>query len=276
MNAKEQARAAAQKAATMLKGRLSPDAQPRVGLILEGEWASALKLQDACEDPLEIYSGFDELEELGKYERGVTCGALNGCWVVAVKGDLHLDEDYTREGAMAKMVRLRIEMLVAMGVDRFILTNEASGIAVDSAVGEVVMVNSFITLHLSRMPVYGNEPFVPEEALAPDWRGAAQRAASAAKTGFSLKSGDLAMARYPVTRPHDRQALRNQGATVVGKGSLPEAGVLGAFKGTASAVCLSLVTDTDRETNTRLNRRRLREVRAHLEPFLTQLVANMA
>lgn len=258
VDSRSKARQMAEHAALSIRHRLAPSS-PRVALVLGTGWSAALPLENARQMFFSDIVGFDGIEHLTHIEghsRIVVCGDLKGKNVIALQGRIHLNEDPTHQADVMRMARLQIEMLLKLGVRRFILTNAAGSLKSEIEVGSVVMANSFVSLFAPAMPLFGGEFCAPQDRLSNSWRATALNAARGIQyeqvdwRPLTYHEGAYAMLRGPQFegRGLDKKMLRDAGASVVGISTYPEMCVIATERDT-EALCLSFVTNTDSETH---------------------------
>ncbi len=275
MNSRELALRVAEEAAYRIRQKLTPDRIPSVALVLGTGWGGSLEFEDSKTLKLEEICGFADLgflPHIEGHERVVVCGDIGGKRVIALRGRIHLNEDPTHQAEVMSMVRLQIEMLLELGVKRFILTNAAGSLRPEIEVGSVVMANSFVSLFAPAMPLFGGEFCCPQDRLSCAWRGAAIEAVR--HVPLTIHQGAYAMLRGPQFEGTglDKKILRDAGATVVGMSTYPEMCVI-ATRPKTEALCLSFVTNTDSEAHSHEeNQSRAREKSAQLGALLRNIV----
>ncbi|MEK7655315.1 MAG: purine-nucleoside phosphorylase [Patescibacteria group bacterium] len=275
MDSKQLARRIAEEATYLIEQSLTPDRIPAVALVLGTGWGGAMELEMSKGLELENIRGFENLKHLPRiegHERVVVCGDIGGKRVIALRGRIHLNEDSTHQAEVGGMVRLQIEMLLELGVKRFILTNAAGSLRPEIEVGSVVMADSFVSLFAPAMPLFGGEFCCPQDRLSSAWREAALEAAR--PVHITVHQGAYAMLRGPQFEGTglDKKMLRDAGAAVVGMSTYPEMCVIATRPGT-KALCLSFVTNTDSEAHSHEeNQARAKEKSAQLGALLRNIV----
>lgn len=201
-----------------------------------------------------LIPGFGALEKLEGHARELVVGCVRGKRVLALRGRIHLNEA-PADLILAKMVRLQIEMLIQLGVQRLILTSAVGALTPPSAsvghigqdrlaVGDICVVNGFVTLFAPAMPLWGGEFCSPEDTL--DHR--LGRVALEECCDLRAVSGGHVMVRGPQFegRLFDKKLLAQTGAKVVGMSGLPEACVAALYPD-VRVLFLCFVTNDDVE-----------------------------
>lgn len=236
----------AAKAATTIRRALKIK-DVKIGIILGKGWGDLLPLKNAKELPFAKIPGFRGLRELPGHARRVAYGQVAGVPVVALRGRIHLNEAPC-DRHVAEMVRLQTEMLLHLGVNVLILTCAASAVNCPPSIGDVSVIDGFITHFAPELPIYADEFRPPEDALN---RGLIDIALTAgAKPALDRREEKLGpypfvcrtshtMVRSPFFegRRYDGGILAQTGSCVVGGSVLPEACVAALYPGTR---CLGL------------------------------------
>jgi purine-nucleoside phosphorylase len=253
----------------------------RIGLVLGTGWGDVLDLKEPREMPFKELPGFDTLGDLEGHHRKVACGMLGGRKVVALRGRVHLNERFCDRSVYA-MVRLQVEMLLQLGVDRLILTSAVGSLSDphDGAfyrhsldVGQICVVDGFVTVFAPEMPLCAGEFCSPEDTLD---RGLMELAVEAGgEAGLTGKTGGHAMVRGPFFegRRYDKRLLALSGARVVGMSILPEACIAALYPG-VKVLALGFVTNDDRaEHSHEANQIVAKKYAAFLGDYLEKIVA---
>lgn len=278
-------KANAVRAAGFLRERLGmpDDPTPKVGLVLGTGWGDKLQLAHeehvSMAEVLRALSDKDtvHLPELPGHQRRVCYGRVADTPVIALRGRLHLFERlHNRAWDMA--VRLQVEMLLALGVRTFILTNAAGGLNSSAQVGGVVICDGFLTLFAPPMPLEVEDGYPsPEDVLDPKLQKLAMRVPM---EGLNRNEGGYAMVRGPFFegRAYDKRALRGTGVSCVGMSTVPEASVIALYrKEGARALALSFITNNATEDHSHeTNVRRAGEQGALLSDYLQRLILAIA
>ncbi len=271
-NSKETVLQAAQHLALRLKQDVTGNRVPDVALVLGTGWGEALRLEHEHHARLDHFSAFNGLAALEGHRRIVACGDVGSKRVIVLRGRVHLNE-HPADPDLAMLVRLQVQMMLELGVRRFILTNAAGALRDDVRVGDIVIADGFVTLWAPVMPLYGGEFCSPEDALpGASARGDARHLCPSALTA---RLGGYAMVRGPFFegRRYDKTLLKATGAACVGMSTVPEACVISLYRG-AKALCLSFITNDDKEEHSHeTNVSRAAEKSAYLGEYLERLIA---
>ncbi len=230
----------AEVAAYRLRKALGISGDVRIGLILGTGWGDVLKLRNVKEVPFKSIPGFEGLREIEGHARRVAYGTIGGVPVIALRGRVHLNEAPCSPRLM-EMVRLQVEMLIRLGVNRLILTCAVGHVNFPPGVGDVCVIDGFVTLFAPDMPLYAGEFCSPEDTLDRDLIKIALDSGEPVnydgKPGSGRRprvaKGGHAMVRGPFFegRRYDKSTLAQAGASVVGMSVLPEACVAALYPG---------------------------------------------
>ena len=276
----EAARAAAYVAERLRRLGREPAKQP-IGLVLGTGWGDVLEFDQAIELPFEEISGFDGLAALEGHARRLVIGTLAGKDVVALRGRVHLNEA-PADPSVARMVRLQTEMLLQLGVRTLIVTSAVGALRSPSGslgsirnalnVGQVAIVNGFVTVYAPEMPMWAGEFVSPEDTLDPALRAIAYEE----RGELVMKEVGHVMVRgsFFEGRKYDKALLAAAGAGVVGMSMLPEACVAALYG--AKVLGLGFVTNDDvAEHSHEENLRQAKAAAEHLGGFLTRIVSRL-
>lgn len=265
---------AAQLAAEVLKERLgvNPDDQP-IGLVLGTGWGDVLPVDGVQTCSFRDILGFRKLETLEGHAREVVSGQVAGKPVLALRGRVHLNEAPCDQ-SVAKMVRLQIEMLLQCGVRTLILTSAVGALPRPVSrlfkVGEVCVVNGFVTLFAPDMPLWAGEFCSPEDTLDPALQSLAMKMAR--NVGGGTAGHVMVRGPFFEGRRYDKEYLSRTGASVVGMSMLPEACIAALYG--ARVLGLGFVTnDAIEEHSHEENLARAKAARAKLGAYLTRIIA---
>jgi purine-nucleoside phosphorylase len=240
--------------AETLRAKLGIADIPDVGIVLGTGWGDLLRLEDERSFPLRDLSMFQHLGILEGHQRNVCYGKVADKNVIALRGRVHLNERPCHEPT-ALAVRMQVQMLVALGVKTFILTNAAGALGGRARVGDVVVVDGFVSLFAPDLPLFAGEFCSPDDVLDRKLleialNSVADRLGRDDEDCPRAVSGGYAMMRGPFFegRKYDKQALYQTGASCVGMSSLPEAAVIAALLGRdARVLVLSYITNSELE-----------------------------
>ena len=253
----------------------APDATVPLGIILGTGWGETLKLDDAREVSCKELPGFEKLGTLEGHDRKVIMGVLAGRQpVVLLKGRVHLNESHDPDHW--KMVRLQTEMLLHLGVKTLVVTCGAGSLQKEVEVGDVVIIDGFVTAFAPDMPLLGGEFVSPEDAIDGS-------ALTHAYTQFippnpnTIKKGGYVMLRGPQFegRKFDKALLASTGAKAVGMSVVPEACVAALYPD-VKVMPVALITNSATETHAHEeNLRRSKERAPLIGEYLTRVVTTL-
>ena len=239
----QKAEALAQDAADYVGDALGVGSDP-IGVILGTGWGDKLVLEYRGEVSFEEVPGFGKLGALEGHSRKFVAGRCGDKRVVALSGRVHLNEA-PADPMVHQMVRLQTETLMCLGVKELIVTCAAGALPdTDIEVGNLVLINGFLTLFAPDMPLYAGEFCSPEDALT-----VRNSHITSSNYGGGMKKGTYAMVRGPFFegRRCDKQALRQAGAHIVGMSTLPEACIAALYE--AEVQALAFITNDSVETH---------------------------
>ncbi|MFA6053637.1 MAG: hypothetical protein WC762_13725 [Methylobacter sp.] len=271
----EHAREIALTVGTKILRELADDQVPEIGIVLGTGWGNALVFHDHKAKFFDEI-GFPQrfLQPIEGHARKVICGKIAGKRVIALSGRIHLNEHST-DPNIPEMVRLQIQMMLEMGVHKFIITNAAGSLKAECRVGDVVVADGFVTLFAPAMPLFAGEFCSPEDKLSPRMREIALEAKVHKDDKILLThQGGYVMLRgsFFEGRRYDKAFLRLTGASSVGMSTLPEMCVVALYP-KAEALCLSLITNTDSEEHSHeSNQARAKQASPLLGAYLEQII----
>lgn len=274
-NAKKAARAALEAAAELRSAlHLGADEKIRTGIVLGTGWGDALRLRDQHEVPFANIPGFLDIQDLPGHHRKVVVGKLGKQRVVMLSGRLHLNEESASK-ELDDMVRLQVEMLMALGVKRLILTCAGGSLKKKVHVGDIVTLDGFVSLFAPDLPGFAGEFHSPDDILDPTLAKMACKVIKE-ETGRS-RLGGYVMVRGPFFegRKYDKPILRATGASAVGMSMLPET-AMASIHPDVKVIGLCFVTNTDSEDHSHdTNRERARKNSKKMGRVLTKIVQNL-
>ena len=261
----------AQFAARYIQARFPILAHP-IGIVLGTGWGDVLKVDDAVGMSYRDIPGFGSLSDLEGHARQLVIGKIQGVPVCCLRGRVHLNEA-PADPQLAQMVRLQVEMLLALGVRTLIITSAVGGLSNGKGrpfgVGDVIAVDGFVTLYAPEMPLYAGEFCSPEDTLDPKLL----LMAIEEQGKLLVRVGGHVMVRGPFFegRRYDKRLLAASGADVVGMSMLPEACVAALYE--ARVLGLGFVTNDDQETHSHeTNLVRAKASASELGGFLERIV----
>lgn len=253
-------------------------AEHPIGFVLGTGWGDVLEFDNAVEIPFGEIPGFGDLAALEGHARRLVIGTLGGKPVVALRGRVHLNE-VPCDPSVARMVRLQTEMLLQLGVQTLIVTSAVGSLRGALEVGQIAVVDGFVTLYAPEMPMWAGEFVSPDDTLDMGLRVIAHEV----RGDLVTKTVGHVMVRGPFFegRKYDKallakgfltkESLAATGAGVVGMSMLPEACIAALYG--AKVLGLGFVTNDDvAEHSHDENQRRAREAAPHLCSFLARIV----
>ncbi len=220
---------AAIKAANFLRKKFNIQSGNPIGIVLGTGWGDKLVIEILGEVFFEEVPGFSKLAKLEGHDRKFIYGMVEDKEVVVLKGRIHLNED-PGNSEIYKMVRLQIETLMQLGVNKLVTTCAAGALpGTELEPGNIVLINGFMTLSAPQMPLWAGEFTSPEDTLSEGLRNIALKQRK--NYGSKIKMGGYAMVLGPYFegRNYDKKALSNTGAVCVGMSTLPEACIVGLY-----------------------------------------------
>ncbi|MBI5023280.1 MAG: purine-nucleoside phosphorylase [Candidatus Magasanikbacteria bacterium] len=225
-----------------------------IGLVLGTGWGDVLSVTNPFKIALSQIPGFSKINHLEGHARELVVGQVGNKRVLALRGRIHLNEA-PADPELYKMVRLQIEMLLQLGVKNLILTSAVGALKPPTAsvgnvgcdrlaVGDICVVDGFVTLFAPQMPLWGGEFCSPEDALDEQL----QKIARIYCHDLCANTGGHVMLTGPwfEGRKYDKRFLAQTGAKVVGMSGLPEACVAALYPG-VRVLYLCFVTNDDVE-----------------------------
>jgi len=259
----------AQDAASYLDAVLGVD-PGAIGVILGTGWGDKLLLNNRREISFHKVPGFGQLSALEGHSREFVAGSCGGKQVVALSGRVHLNEA-PADPMVHQMCRLQTEALMQLGVRKLIVTCAAGALpdtGMGIEVGNLVLINGFLTLFAPDMPLFAGEFCSPEDALS-------IRNSDLISSSYAggTKKGIYAMVRGPFFegRLCDKRALSQAGADIVGMSTLPEACIASLYG--AEVQALAFITNDSEETHDhKTNLARATEASEQLALCLSKIV----
>lgn len=257
----------AQEAAEFVGTVLGVDFGP-IGVVLGTGWGDKLVLDNRREISFERVPGFGRLGALEGHSREFVAGSCGGKQVLALSGRVHLNEA-PADPMVHRMVRLQTEILMRLGVKKIIVTCAAGALPdTNIEVGNLVLIDGFLTLFAPEMPLFAGEFCSPEDTLS-----IGNFITASSSYGDGVQRGVYAMVRGPFFegRRCDKRALRQAGADIVGMSTLPEACIASLYG--AEMQALAFITNDSEETHDhKTNLKRAEEASAQLGFCLYQIV----
>ena len=257
---------------------------PPIGVVLGTGWGTVLPVEVVKTIPFGDIKGFGALQPLEGHARKLIIGKLAGKIVLALSGRVHLNEA-PQDSAIPKMVRLQTEMLLQLGVRQMIVTSAVGSLRGALEVGQIAVVNGFVTVFAPDMPLWAGEFCSPEDTLDEAMRRIAMDEADplvAKEVGHVMVRGPQFEGRKYDKKllarsfiPDDvRDMLAGSGAGVVGMSMLPEACVAALYD--CKVLGLGFVTNDDVAAHSHEeNCAQAAKSAEHLGAFLTRIVARL-
>ncbi|MDP3986067.1 MAG: hypothetical protein Q8P77_01385 [Candidatus Veblenbacteria bacterium] len=218
------------------------------------------------------------LPGLDGHARTIQLGYVDGEPILVLNGRFHMNETIMNP-ELIKMVRLQIEMLPYMGVKKLILTCAAGSIGIRGGlhpeVGDVVLIDGFITLYAPKRPLFGGEFNSAEDALSPDLIKIAQ---TSYPTRRWWKNGTYAMVCGPDLegRKRDKDILHRDGACCVGMSILTEAAVAAQYPPMEVLALAFISNDWLEKDSHQLNKNRMEQHKEDNIKLLTGVASAVA
>lgn len=254
---------------------LGLDDKEPIGIVLGTGLGDKLILDHYESMSMKDLPGFSWLQSLSGHAREIKCGYIGNKKVIALSGRIHLNED-PGNPAIFGMVRLQIEMLIKLGVKKLILTC-AAGLLPHTKlqIGNLVVIDGFITPTGLQMPLWGGEFCSPEDSLSERLQKIALEVGKKYQGG--IKTGGHAMVLGPnfEGRKYDKQNLRRNRASVVGMSIQPEACIASLYPG-VEVLAVAFVTNDAVEIHS--HEENMEQVKKFSEPlseFLKELIINI-
>lgn len=209
---------------------------PSVAYILGTGWGDRFRLDQECSINLRDLPGFEGLYEHPSHARRLCYGKHNGAWVLVLRGRIHLnDRSPLPEGSTRTdlFVRLMVDLLIELGA-KTIVSTCAGGSLDDMSlrVGNVLLVNNFVTTHMPYWPAFSGEFRSVTEAVDPELNGRITKRVRDISTGQGRYTATYAFVQGPIFETLlDKKSLAHEGAHVVGMSMTPEAAVVALHEG---------------------------------------------
>jgi len=246
------------------------DACP-IGLILGTGWGDVLKIDNPQEIPLINIPGFSNLEVLEGHKRCLIIGQVAGKQVLVLSGRIHMNEAPC-DPNLAKMVRLQVEMLFQLGVKQMIVTSAVGSLLHGLEIGDIGVVQGFVTVFAPEMPLWAGEFCSPEDTLDKKMQAIAHQESGELRThtvGHVMVRGPFFEGRI-----YDKPLLYNSGAQVVGMSMLPEACIAALYD--VDFLGLGFITNNFSDVHSHEdNMFRAKKASAELGAYLTRIVKDL-
>lgn len=252
-----------------------------IGLELGTGWGDVLRVENPCRIRLSQIPGFEKVRELEGHTRELVFGYTGGKQVLALRGRIHLNEAPDDHAETLKMARLQIEMLMQLGVKNLILTSAVGALKPPTAsighdrlaVGDICVVDGFVTLFAPPMPLWGGEFCSPEDTLNEGLQDIARKTTS----GLTVHTGSHVMLLGPwfEGRKNDKRILAQTGAKVVGMSGLPGACIAALYPNVRVLFLTYVTNDEVEEHSHEDNIARAKASAAKLGEYLGRIIGRI-
>ncbi len=134
------------------------------GVVLGTGWGSQLQTDGSRVAPMNTMGAFTGLEVLDGHRRQFEIATVNDRPVLVLRGRIHMNEDTFNPNVRA-MVRLQIEVMIRLGVKRFVLTSAVGGLTSEYRTGDLVFIRHFLSWGQEVFPLFPGEFKDPERCL---------------------------------------------------------------------------------------------------------------
>ncbi len=203
-----------------------PITRPQIGAILGTGWKSSLQLNPIfVQIPLKNIPGFESLGELEGHDRILQIGLIGDQLCAVLLGRVHMNEAPPSDEDVFRMVRLQVELLLALGVETMILTNAAGSLRESIEPGTLIVIDGFLRYEAGGMPLVAGE-FVQADSVL-DNKLRAEIIESVARVQFprAVYEGAFVMTRGPdieSRKEKEHMAGMHESVMCVGMSTLPE------------------------------------------------------
>lgn len=276
MNKKRQN--AAKIAADFIRSKFNIPENP-IGLILGTGWGNAIDLGSYHEVPFSEIPGLEKVQEVKGHKRSFIVIKMAEKTVVIISGRIHMNES-PNASKIAKMVRLQTEILCQLGAKTIIATCAAGALEITPIldepgtlnVGDIAVIDGFVSLYAGGMPLWGNEFCSPEDAISKRLNKVAltERGELVSReVGYAMFHGP-----HFEGRKYDKKILSQGGAGAVGMSMLPEACVASLYEAEFLGLCF--ITNSDKEVHSHEeNIRRANESSSLLGTYLERIISQV-
>jgi len=267
-------------AAKATKHSLNISNKPVLGVVLGTGLNKSVKLENSIHFPLKDLKCFESLYHLKGHPRELVYGYINGIPMLTLNGRIHLNElpgDNVEQGLM---VRMQIEIMIKLGIKMLITTCAAGSLSTTKniQVGDVVLIDGFLSLFTPAMPHFVGEFVSPENILANNLGPLVKKIADQnIKKPRKTVAGIYAMLRGPQFEgiKVDKRALATMGADCVGMSVYPECSIAALHK--ISTIALAFITNDDKAKHSHeKNLKTMLNLEEQNSNFLTQLATKLA
>lgn len=284
----------AQAIANFIKDELQISEEPLIGIVLGTGFGDKLKFDDnkfLSRKLINTSLEFESLIPTEGHEKTYKYGSINGVKVLALSGRVHMNENPTDPKSIVRMVRLQIQIMLELGVKKLILTCSAGALNPSFVPGNLIVIDSLVTVFAPQMPLFGGEFTSPEDTLSKSLIELAIETPYNApiksnsnssqpemnfepEVSLKLPRGSYAMVRGPFFegRKHDKGILRNNGADCVGMSILPECCIASLYSEVEVLALAFISNDAEGKHSHEENLAKAKECSSALSAYLNQLL----
>jgi len=255
---------------------LAPDEEIGTAIVLGTGWGDAFPFEATHTVPLTEVGAFSKLDELEGHERRLELGTVEidgkPKRVIVLRGRIHMNED-TFNPDVRLMVRLQIEVLIKLGVKKFIITCAAGALWNHLSKGDLFYITDFVSWGSDTMPLFPGEFVNPAACIDQDAGQHFRVGGALREDGEEYYSGPYVMFRGPHFESiGDKRLMLNSGGAVVGMSVKPECSVAALYPD-VKIIPVALITNDNKETpDHETHRDRAKEVAQKLSRALMLLV----
>jgi len=272
---------AAQTAADFIQRKFIVPEKP-IGLILGTGWGEVVNPESRYEIPFSEIPGLEKIHNLEGHKRNFSISEIKGRPVIILNGRVHMNES-PNDNKVAKMVRLQTELLCKLGVKTIIATCAAGALERELPlrytdaesnlkVGEIAVIDGFVSLYAQKTPLWGAEFFSPDSCIRPRLNKIALKEHGelvAKEVGYVMLRGP----QFEGTK-YDKKILAASGAGVVGMSMYPEACICAAYE--VDFIGLCFVSNDDKEAHSHEeNLSRAKKASSLLGSYLERIISQI-
>ena len=240
-------------------------------VVLGTGFGDKLILENEKRIPFEDVPGFSHLDEIEGHNRCFCHGFLDGKEVLTV-ARIHMNES-SFNSKVPKMIRMLTEICIELGMRKYFVTAAVGSLNEDIHVGDLVTVNSFLSLFAPDMTMtFPGEFSNPEDVISKRLIGLAE--ALEEHYGRKIKTGVHVMLRGPwfEGRKVDKIVLWNNGADVVGMSIYPEVGIVSLHGGIEVLPICFVTNSISDEMNHEAHQREAKKMAGNLGAYMRELI----
>ncbi len=205
-------------------------------IVLGTGWGDHLRFKALKSVKLVEVDGFHELDELDGHERCLEIWEVENPnaesdgpatkRILALRGRIHMNED-TFNPAVRLMVRMQVELLHQLGVEKLVLTCSLGATIPQLIDGDIITIDKFLAFGSGEvMPLFPDEFIAPSAALDSTWINSCRDPKFHEQTGIRFMVGPHMFwcgSHFETTE--DKEQMRKLGALGVGMSVKPECAV---------------------------------------------------